>query len=548
MPRDGGEGTHGHRLSEQISQFQLQRAEEVVLEMGLHGFGVGELLPDPHQLLVIGVGSHRNQRGAGLAGLECAQVVAEDAEQVIALPVLAGQLQQRSEAFTHDHVQRRVYGAHSPGPFPAMAIPHGPFPREDRPVSTMSQARQAARFAAGLYWQRTQVRYRAHIKHDELAQLWTSAGRGDPYAVYDRLRARGPLNPTALGNWSSTSHEICSRVLRDRRFSVRPPGNNQAEDEMNLSFLEMDPPDHTRLRRLVAPAFSPKQMTAWAPRIDKRAQALLDDAGDRFDLVDALAAPLPIGVISELLGVPQERGADFRRYGATIGSALDGVRSLRHASALMAANTALEELFTQLFELRRREPSDDLVSTVVAAASSDSAPVTPAELLPLCVLLLVAGFETTVNLISNTMLALLDHPEQWALLLEDPTLAKDAVEETLRYDPPVQQTARIATEPIDIDGHVVRRGQSVVILIGAANRDPQVHAHPGRFDITRRQHDNLAFSSGIHYCIGAPLAKLEATSAVRVLAERYPTLRPAGRITRRRGTTIRGPLHLPVHG
>ncbi len=415
-------------------------------------------------------------------------------------------------------------------------------------MTTVSQARQAARFAAGLYWQRTAIRYRAHVKRDELAQLWTRAGRGDPYAVYDRLRARGPLTPTALGNWSSTSHEICSRVLRDRRFSVRPVGSNQAEDEMNLSFLEMDPPDHTRLRRLVVPAFRPKQMAVWGPRIDKRVQAMLDDAGDRFDLVDALAAPLPIAVISELLGVPQERGADFRRYGATIGSALDGIRSLRHASALMSANAELEKLFTQLFELRRREPSDDLVSTVVTAAQGEAAAVSPAELLPLCVLLLVAGFETTVNLISNTMLALLEHPEQWALLRDDPTLAADAVEETLRYDPPVQQTGRFATEPIDLAGQVVRRGQSVAILIGGANRDPQVHPDPDRFDIRRHQHDNLAFSSGIHYCIGQPLAKLEATSAVRAVAERFPSLRLAGRVTRRRGTTIRGPLHLPVRG
>jgi P450-derived glycosyltransferase activator len=410
-------------------------------------------------------------------------------------------------------------------------------------MSTVARARQAAGFAANLYWQRAQVSYRAHVKRDELARLWTRAGRGDPYALYDRLRSRGSMTPTALGNWSSASHEICSRVLRDRRFGVRPLDGDPADEAMNLSFLEMDPPDHTRLRRLVAPAFSPKQMTAWGPRIDKRVQQLLDDAGERFDLVDALAAPLPIAVISELLGVPQDRGADFRRYGATIGTALDGIRSLRHASALMAANTELERLFTDLFELRRREPADDVVSMVVAAEGDQ---VAPAELLPLCVLLLVAGFETTVNLISNTVLALLEHPDQWALLREDPSLAAAAVEETLRYDPPVQQTGRVAHEPLDLDGHAVRRGQFVAILIGGANRDPAVHPDPNRFDITRRQHDNLAFSSGIHYCVGQPLAKLEAVTAVRAVAERWPGLALAGPVKRRRGTTIRGPLHLPV--
>jgi P450-derived glycosyltransferase activator len=410
-------------------------------------------------------------------------------------------------------------------------------------MSTIARTRAAAAFATNLYWRRAQVSYRAHVKRDELAQLWTRAGRGDPYALYDRLRSRGSMTPTALGNWSSASHEICSRVLRDRRFGVRPLDTEPGEEDMNLSFLEMNPPDHTRLRRLVAPAFSPKQMTAWAPRIDKRVHQLLDDAADRFDLVDALAAPLPIAVISELLGVPQERGADFRRYGATIGTALDGIRSLRHAAALMAANSALERLFTDLFELRRREPADDVVSMVVAAGGDQ---VAAPELLPLCVLLLVAGFETTVNLISNTVLALLNHPDQWALVRDDPSLAAAAVEETLRYDAPVQQTGRIAHEALELDGHPVRRGQYVAILIGGANRDPAVHPDPNRFDITRRQHDNLAFSSGIHYCVGQPLAKLEAVAAVRSVAERWPGLELAGRVTRRRGTTIRGPLHLPV--
>jgi P450-derived glycosyltransferase activator len=404
----------------------------------------------------------------------------------------------------------------------------------------------AARFATALYLQHAQVAYRAYVRHDELALLASGPGRRDPYPLYERLRARGPMTPTLLGNWSSTSHEICSRVLRDRRLGVRPldDEDDDVPRPMDLSFLEMNPPDHTRLRRLVSPAFSPKQMTVWTPRIEKRTQQLLDAVSGAFDLVSAYANPLPIAVISDLLGMPHERAEDFTRYGRLIGSALDGVRSPRHAAQLMRADKALETLLEEMFVLRRREPADDVITLVVSAA--DQGEVRPAEMIPLCILLLIAGFETTVNLIGNTVLALLSHPEQWRAVADDPTLAAAAVEETLRWDPPVQQTGRVALDDLDIDGRHVHKGQFVVTLLGGANRDPSVHPDPGRFDIAREQHDNLAFSSGIHYCIGQPLARLEATIAIRELAQRFPRLRRAGRMVRRSSTTIRGPLRLPV--
>lgn len=410
-------------------------------------------------------------------------------------------------------------------------------------MATLQQARVAARFAAGLYQQRAAAVYRAYVERDELAQLWVAAGRRDPYAVYERLRAKGPLNPTALGNWSSVSHEVCGQVLRDRRFGVRPTGADPAGNVMDLSFLEMDPPDHTRLRRLVAPAFSPKQLAAWRPRVEKRTAELLDGLGPSFDLVDAFAEPLPIVVISDLLGVPHERGEDFARHGATIGGAIDGIRSLGQASALMRANAELEQIFDELFALRRNEPADDVVSMVLAAEGDQ---VRPGELLPLCVLLLVAGFETTVNLISNTVLALMLHREQWEAVVADPTLAEAAVEETLRWDPPVQQTGRFAHEDLELAGRFVCKDQFVATLLGGANRDPDAHPDPARFDIFRKQHENLAFSSGLHHCVGRPLARLEATIAVRELAQRFPRLRQSGRIVRRRGMTIRGARHLPV--
>jgi len=414
----------------------------------------------------------------------------------------------------------------------------------------MSDLAQTVSFATGLYRQRVTTAYTAYVRRDPMARLLLRPGRDNPYAIYDRMRQQGTLSHTRLGNWVTTSHRLSNAVLRDRRFGVRSldsgaPGDHP--EEPNLSFLDMNPPDHTRLRRLAQPAFSPKQMAGYQPRIERTVNALLDKAAaaGRFDLVSTLAAPLPIAVISDLLGIPDADAEAFARYGAVIGSSLDGISSLRHASRLMAANTELIKLFEGLFELRRREPADDIVSHIVAAEGDQ---IQAAEMLPMCALLLVAGFETTVNLIGNGVVALLDHPEQWEALCANPeAMAPKAVEETLRYDPPVQRTARVALEPVSLDGHDVGRGQLVVTLIGAANRDPEVYDDPDRFDIGRKPAvDHLAFSGGIHYCVGRPLAALEATIAFQTLAERMPRLRRSGPVRRRNATTIRGPINLPV--
>jgi len=208
-------------------------------------------------------------------------------------------------------------------------------------------------------------------------------------------------------------------------------------------------------------------------------------------------------------------------------------------------NLRARQLFENLFELRRREPRDDIVSRLVAV---EGAQVKPAEILPMCVLLLVAGFETTVNLIGNGVLALLSHPAQWRALCADPAgMAAKTVEEVLRYDSPVQLTSRIALEPVKLEDREIRKGQLVLTLLGGANRDPEVYGHPDVFDIGRENPvPHLAFSSGIHYCLGQPLARLEATIAFRMLAERMPRLRLVGPVKRRNATIIRGPLSLPV--
>jgi len=417
----------------------------------------------------------------------------------------------------------------------------------------MSDLGKAISFASGLYRQRVGTLYAGYVGRDPLALLRLRPGRTDPYTIYERMRADGPLAPTRLGNWVTTSHRVSNAVLRDRRLGTQPPydGGTAPDDTMDLSLLGMNPPDHTRLRRLVQPVFSPKEMAAYQGRIESTVGDLLDQAAaagaaaGEFDLVSAFAAPLPIAVITNLLGIPDADAARFSQYGVVIGSALDGIKSLRHAAALQTADAELARLFESLFELRRHSPEDDIVSRLVAAEGDR---IEPAEMLPLCSLLLVAGFETTVNLIGNAVLALLNHPEQWELLCADPAgLAAKAVEEALRYDPPVQLTSRTALEPIELEGKPVTKGQLVVTLLGAANRDPEVYDRPDTFDIQREPGiDHLAFSSGIHYCVGQPLARLEATIALRMLAERMPDLTRAGAIKRRNTTTIRGPIHVPV--
>ena len=398
---------------------------------------------------------------------------------------------------------------------------------------------------------RSTVAWHGHVGRDPFARLQLTEGRRDPYPLYEEVRRRGALVPTPLAGHQTASHRLCREVLRDRRFGV------QSEEALGrgdggLSLLELDPPDHTRLRRLAAPAFTPRALAGSRARITQVVDELLDalPADEPFDLVPSLASPLPIRVITDLLGVPDDDSAAFTRYGATIGSALAGVQSVGHVVRLLEANRRLAELMEEVFAQHRREPRDDLVSRLLAAEGDQ---IRPGELAPLCRLLLVAGFETTVNLIGNTVLALLAHPDQWQEVVDDPSLAAAAVEETLRWDPPVQRTFRAPHEDLELAGVPLARGSMVMLFLAGANRDPDVIDEPARFDLHRYDGrggagpEHLAFSAGIHYCVGAPLARLEATVAVERLAERFPRLRRAGPLRRRGGgTIIRGPAALVV--
>ena len=398
---------------------------------------------------------------------------------------------------------------------------------------------------------RSTVAWHGHVSRDPFARLQLEEGRRDPYPLYEEVRRRGPVVPTPLVGFQTASHRICREVLRDRRFGVQSEEATRRGDG-GLSLLELDPPDHTRLRRLVAPAFTPRALAGSRDRIGAVVDDLLDAVPQHapFDLVTGLASPLPIRVITDLLGVPDDDSAAFARYGATIGSALAGVQSFGHVVRLIEANRRLSELMEQVFEHHQREPRDDLVSRLLAVEGQQ---ISRAELGPLCRLLLVAGFETTVNLIGNTVLALLAHPDQWRAVVDDPSLAAAAVEETLRWDPPVQRTFRAPYSDVELAGVPVPGGTMVMLFLAGANRDPEVFEEPDRFDLHRYDGqraagaEHLSFSAGIHYCVGAPLARLEATVAVERLAERYPHLRRAGRLRRRGGgTVIRGPAELVV--
>ena len=391
---------------------------------------------------------------------------------------------------------------------------------------------------------RSTVAWHAVRDRDPFARLNLAEGRRDPYALYAEVRAAGEVVPSPTMGFQTASHHVCREVLRDRRFGVQAQDGARGDGQMSL--LELDPPDHTRLRRLAAPAFSPRALTGYGERITTVVDGLLDDLPTHgpFDLVSGLAAPLPIAVITDLLGVPDASTADFAKHGATIGSALAGPQSVAHVARLIAANRQLERVLTRLFELRRREPGDDVVSRLLAAEGDQ---LRPAELRPLVMLLLLAGFETTVNLVGNTVLALLDHPDQWRAVVDDPSLAGAAVEETLRWDPPVQRTLRIASVDVDLAGVRIPKDAMLLLYLAGANRDPAAFADPDRFDIARTGGaEHLAFSAGVHYCLGAPLARLEAVAAVQRIAERLPRLQRLGRLRRRNGTVIRGPAELVV--
>jgi cytochrome P450 len=382
--------------------------------------------------------------------------------------------------------------------------------------------------------------------------------KADPYPLYADLRRRG-LVCSPLGSWATASHAAATSILRDPRFSSSPrhhneyrptayPAGDPRAELPAADMLTMDPPDHTRLRRLVSGTFSPRaiaDLESWIRDTTERLLASVDAAAG-FDLIDALAFPLPIAVICHLLGVPAEDQGRFRAWGQEIASALDPQSASTAEGQSRSAELALTAYIRELVRKHRADPDDSLLSALVAAEDQGDR-LTLEELVSTALLLLVAGFETTVNLIGNGTVALLGQPEHWERLRAEPALLPAAVEELLRYDSPVQMTSRIATEDVDIGGTVIPKGVPVIVAIGGANRDPDVFEQPDRLIIDRPDASrHLAFSAGIHYCLGAPLARLEGRIALEELTRTYPNLEMAGIPTRRPFLILRGFEKVPV--
>ncbi|MFE9456785.1 cytochrome P450 [Streptomyces californicus] len=379
----------------------------------------------------------------------------------------------------------------------------------------------------------------------------------DPYPVYAALREKGPVHrvriPEGTDAWLVVGHELGRTLLTDQRLSKHwdraSPALGVVKVSSGTSMLSTDAPDHTRLRKLVAREFTPRRMERLAPRVQEMTDALLDTMltalGRTADLVEALAFPLPMSVICELLGVPSLDREKFRTWSGRALSSTDPAARAVSAEAMTAYISGL------LDDKRAEAGGDDLLSALIHTADEDGDRLSGDELIGMVWLLLVAGHETTVNLITNGVHHLLAHPDQLAALRADFSLIDNAVEEILRFEGPVETpTYRFTTEPVEIGGTVIPGGgELVLVALSDANRDPARYPDGSRFDITRDARGHLAFGHGIHYCLGAPLARIEARIAIRSLLERCPDLRSAAdpaTLEWRSGMLIRGPLSLPV--
>jgi cytochrome P450 len=362
----------------------------------------------------------------------------------------------------------------------------------------------------------------------------------DPYPYYERLRTADPVHVTPFGSYLASRHAEVSVVMRDKRFGKdhvermkRRYGPDVMKEPVIRSMchwmLHRDPPDHTRLRGLVVKAFTARRVEDMRPRVQQVVDRTLDaiEAQGHMDLIEDFAFRLPVTIICDMLGIPEDHREIFYKSSREGGRLLDPVpMSKAEIEQANAANLASEMYFQQLFELRRKNPGDDLTSELLLA-EEDGSKLTHEELTANIILLFGAGHETTVNLIGNGLLALHRNPDQLALLKAKPELLPNAIEEFLRYDSSVQLTGRVALEDIeDLGGKRIPKGEAVLCLLGSANRDPAVYPdRPDQLDIARPNVRPLSFGGGIHYCLGAQLARIEAEVAIGTLLRRLPDLR-----------------------
>lgn len=390
----------------------------------------------------------------------------------------------------------------------------------------------------------------------------------DPYPTYDWLRERGRLAGTRFG-LASVDHALCDGILRNpavhagagqrartlaqgsrlQRWLFGLPSREGLVDPVGTeSMLGMDGPGHTRLRRLARGPFTRAAVEELRPRVSAVADDLLHRARQRstFDLMGDFAKRLPVTVICDLLGIPEADRPRFQVWGTAIATDLDAITPASQQQEATEALREMQDYFTGFLARRRSEPAPGMLSDLLHADGPDR--LDDREVLVLACLLVLAGFETTVNLIGNGVAALIDHPEQQALLRADPELVPGAVEELLRFDAPVQMVSRVCTEPIEVDGVTVPEGVPLSLMLGGANRDPQVFERPDRLEVTRpNAAAHLAFATGPHHCLGAHLARLEGEVAFRALLDQLGDLRPAGPRQRRRTFVMRGYRHLPLY-
>jgi cytochrome P450 len=367
-------------------------------------------------------------------------------------------------------------------------------------------------------------------KEDIFTLLYSDSVRRDPYATYARYRADQRVLDTGMTVWFLFGYADCNRILRDRELSVDErhalmPGPG---DELP-TLIHLDPPDHERLRRLVQMAFTPKRVDGLRTRVQELVCAQLDQwsVGDEVDVIAELAYPMPLTIICELLGIAEGEQRDrVQEWSTWIARSIDPIvlRSPEIDQKINAAQAEFVEEMRQLIALRRTSPGEDLLSQLVIA-EADGDRLSELELLGLAVLLLVAGHETTVSLIGNSLYALLTNPEQLALVRDGAGLERTMIDEMLRFDSPVQMTTRIALKPIEIGDVTIPIGHILVLMLGAANHDPAVFENPDQLDITRvRGAGHLALGAGIHHCLGAALARAEGEIAVTELIRRFPNL------------------------
>jgi cytochrome P450 len=381
----------------------------------------------------------------------------------------------------------------------------------------------------------------------------------NPYPLYRYLRRHHPLLRTPIGFWIATRYADCHSIMRDRRFDIFDmnaldafPGDDglkSMREALRHGVVFRNPPDHTRLRKLLAGFFSNPVVDAMQARIQNIVDRLLDAVQERgsMDLIADLAFPLPIDVLAEIMGVPEEDKPLLRGWVRNLGVPLDPVVSVRNPGVQVRREVAAAiSYFTEMAADRRQHPREDVISLMVAGQARDEVR-NEEELVANAIFMLLAGHETTMNMIGNGTLALLRHPGALARLRNEPSLIDSAIDEFLRFDSPAQVTFRTAAEDVEVAGRTIPAGAHVVVVLGAANRDPARFPDPDRFDITRPDNNHLSFAAGIHRCVGEPLARMEGNLAFETLLRRMPKLALATPTVKwRPALALRGLQSLPL--